>query len=276
MTRPLILVTNDDGIASPGLWASARAADALGEVWVVAPARQWTGAGRCMLAGLSGTATRVPPSAERPWPAYQVDATPAQTVQIALLQLLPRQPALVISGINAGENVGIGITISGTVGAALEAAAFEIPALAASLEADAEHHTAHEPRLDFRVAAHFVSLFAREILTRQGLPPGVDVLKIDVPHDATPATPWRVVRLSRKRYYRAVPVPNGLPAYARRDNPEDVFEPDSDAYTLQVLREVPVVPLSADLTAYGALDTVRAWFQAGRSTPANLVQESKA
>ncbi len=259
---PLILVTNDDGIASPGLWASAQALAPLGDVWVVAPAQQWTGAGRCMLASQSGRVEPVPPTPDRPWPAFRVHATPAQTVLIALLRILPRKPALVVSGINAGENVGIGITISGTVGAALEAAASRIPALAVSLEADYEHHNAHEPALDFRVAAQVTAQFAQAVLARGGLPPGVDVLKIDVPHDATPQTPWRVCRVSRRRYYQAIPTDDGLPGYARRPNPEAVFEPDSDAYTLQVLRQVAVAPLSADLTAGVALDGVAEWLHA--------------
>ena len=261
--RPLVLVTNDDGIQSPGLHAVAEALAPWAEVHIVAPARQWTGAGRCMFSDLSGQITRhTVPVAGAHVPAYAVDGTPAQTVLVALYQLLPQRPALVVSGINAGENVGSGVTISGTVGAALEAAASGVPALAVSLEADYEHHNAHAPALDFSVAAHFAARFARAVLAR-GLPPGVDILKIDVPADATPTTPWRVTRVSRRRYYQVVPSAEGVPGYRRWPHPEQVFEPDSDAYTLQVLRQVAVAPLSLDLTAWPPRPQVEGWLREG-------------
>ncbi len=265
--RPLVLITNDDGVHSPGLEAVARAMAPLAEVVIAAPERQWTGAGRSMFGHLSGRVTRHKTAAA--WPVYAVDGTPAQTVLIALYEILPRRPQLVIAGINAGENVGSGVTISGTVGAALEAAASGIPALAVSLEADHQHHNAHAPALDFDTAAWFTARFARAVLRQGGLPPGVDVLKIDVPGDATRRTPWRVTRVSRRRYYRVVPsrrqdpTAPGVPGYARWPNPERVFEPDSDAYTLQVLRQVAVAPLSLDLTAWLPRPQVEAWLRAG-------------
>ncbi len=256
---PVVLITNDDGISSPGLAAVAAAVAPWAQVYIVAPARQWTGAGRSMFGHLSGRITRHALQArEQTWSAYAVDGTPAQTVLVALHQILPQRPDVVIAGVNAGENVGSGITISGTVGAALEAAASGIPALAVSLEADYEHHNAHAPALDFRVAAAFAARFARRVAA-QGLPPGVDVLKIDVPRNATLATPWRVVRLSRRRYYQVLPTAEGVPGYGRWPHPERVFEPDSDAYTLQVLRQVAVVPLTLDCTAWLPRPQVEAW-----------------
>ena len=260
---PLVLVTNDDGIRSPGLLAVAQAVASWAEVRIVAPERQWTGAGRCMSGDLSGrvTAHRLR-TGDAQWPAHAVDGTPAQTVLIALHRLLPRRPDVVIAGVNAGENVGSGITISGTVGAALEAAASGVPALAVSLEADYEHHNAHAPALDFSTAAHFAARFARAVVSR-GLPPGVDVLKIDVPADATTATPWRMARVSRRRYYQVVSTAQGVPGYRRWPHPERVFEPDSDAYLLRVCREVPVVPLSLDMTAWPPRPFVEDWLRAG-------------
>ncbi len=265
--RPLVLVTNDDGIRSPGLTAVAEALAPWAEVHIVAPARQWTGAGRSMFGHLSGRVTRHELRvADARIPAYAVDGTPAQTVLVALHQLLPQRPALVVAGINAGENLGSGITISGTVGAALEAAASGVPALAVSLEADYEHHNAHTPALDFTVAAGFAARFAQAVASR-GLPPGVDVLKVDVPAEATPETPWRITRVSRRRYYQVVPTRTGVPGYRRWPHPEQVFEPDSDAYTLQVLRQVAVAPLSLDLTAWTPRPQVEAWLRAALADP---------
>ncbi len=205
MPEPQILLTNDDGIQSPGLWAAAAALSTIGFVHVVAPRDQWSGAGR----SLPGTTDGVirPETVQvngKSWQVYAAGATPAQAVLYAVLEILPQRPDLVVSGINYGENAGSGVTISGTVGAALEAAAEGIPALAVSLQTDIEHHRSHRSysdQVDFSTAGYFTALFARRML-KDAMPPDVDVLKIDLPWDATPQTPWRVTRLSRQRYYQ--------------------------------------------------------------------------
>ena len=84
---------------------------------------------------------------------------------------MPQKPDLVVSGINYGENVATGITISGTVGAAMEAASVNIPALAASLETPHDKHLSYDTDVDFSAAAHFTALFARALLEKQ-FPPG--------------------------------------------------------------------------------------------------------
>jgi 5'-nucleotidase len=122
MERPLILVTNDDGITSKGLWAAVEAVLPLGEVLVVAPDCQWSGAGRSMPHYVTGRlmdATREVHG--RRVTAYGIDASPALAVEHGVLELAPRAPSLVVSGINFGANLGSDVTISGTVGAALEA-----------------------------------------------------------------------------------------------------------------------------------------------------------
>ena len=251
---PLIVVTNDDGIASPGLRAAVQAALPLGELLVVAPDQQWSGAGRSMPQGPEGRISRYPLEVDgQPVTAYQVDASPASVVLHALLELIPRRPALLISGINYGENLGTDVTISGTVGAALQGAALGIPALAASLQTPKETHTNPSDSVDFTAAIHFTRLFARRLLTAS-LPFDVDLLKLDVPSDATPETPWRLTRVSRHVYF--VPVPpqrTSLAEPARIDyaplaHPERT-EPDSDIYALAVDRVVSVAPLSLDLTS---------------------------
>ncbi|HOT91200.1 MAG TPA: 5'/3'-nucleotidase SurE [Anaerolineae bacterium] len=253
MEKPLIVVTNDDGVESAGLWAAVEAVAPFGEVLVVAPDRQWSAAGRSMPRTVTGElneqqrevyggdVVRV----------YSVDATPALCVVHAMLELVPRQPALLISGINFGENVSTEITISGTVGAALEAAAFGVPALAVSLEMTvAEHLTGGEAK-DYTAAQHFTALFARRMLDR-ALPYDVDVLNVNVPDNATPETPWRLARLSRQRYFLPLEPDrqngNGRPGYTVRDDPHRV-EPDSDVWALRVARVVSVTPLSLDMTS---------------------------
>ena len=119
---PLILFTNDDGIDSPGLWAAVKAFEGLGDRLVVAPKEQQSGVGRSLANRDGDNSGRLYPI-EAPegetWQAYTVDATPANTVLYGALEVADRCPALVVSGINYGENAGSGITISGTVGAAL-------------------------------------------------------------------------------------------------------------------------------------------------------------
>jgi len=253
-TRPLILVTNDDGIESPGLRAAAHAAIPLGNVLVVAPDRQWSGAGRSLPHDLRGRISPRPLDVNgRQLEAYHVDGSPAAGVLHALLELAPRRPDLLISGINYGENVGADVTISGTVGAALEAAANGLPALAVSLQTPKRMHTRPSEDIDFTAAVSFTRFFAHRLL-ELSLPFDVDVLKVDIPSDATPDTPWRLTRVSRHTYFTAIPPERHdltQPAridYERLPHPERT-EPDSDIYALAVDRVVAVAPLSYDLTA---------------------------
>jgi len=251
--KPQILLTNDDGIGSAGLWAAAEALAELGFVTVAAPREQHSGAGRSMPQGSDGVLQEEQVTIHgKTWTVYAVGGSPAQTVQHAILELMPRRPDLVVAGINHGENLTTSITISGTVGAALEAAAFGVPALAVSLEMPKEKQRG-ESDADFSAAAHFTAHFGRLMMQADGLP-DVDVLKIDVPSNATPQTPWRVTRLSRSQYY--VPF---SPGRVRLTEPvrvdfeirfdQDLLEPDSDVYAVRVAREVSVTPLSLDMTS---------------------------
>jgi 5'-nucleotidase len=184
-----------------------------------------------------------------------VDASPALVVLHALLELVPRRPALLVSGINYGENLGTDVTISGTVGAALQGAAMHIPALAASLQTPKETHSNPCEGVDFAAAVHFTRLLARLLLTIS-LPFDVQVLKVDVPSNATPETPWRLTRVSRHPYFVGIRPDATDPAErARRKIDYDPLahpertEPDSDIYALAVDRVVSVAPLSIDLTS---------------------------
>jgi 5'-nucleotidase len=261
---PLILITNDDGVTSPGLRAAVRAALPLGEALVVAPDRQWSGAARSMPPGPEGHISPYPLEVDgHAVTAYQVDASPASAVLHAWVELVPRRPALLISGINYGENLGTDVTISGTVGAALQGAAMGIPALATSLQTPKETHNNPSDTVDFTAAIHFTRLFARLLLTTH-LPFDAQLLKLDVPSAATPETPWRLTRVSRHAYFVTVPPPGdgltgsaasscvagarGKPDYEALAHPERT-EPDSDIYALAVDRVVSIAPMSIDLTS---------------------------
>jgi 5'-nucleotidase len=264
MEKRQILLTNDDGIRSPGLWAAAEALSDLGYVTVAAPRDQSSGAGRSLPMTSDGM---IRPEILRvrgkDWTVYAVGGTPAQAVLHGILEIMPPsgKPDLVVSGINYGENVATGITISGTVGAAMEAASLGIPALAASLETEVDQHLSYSTEIDFSAAAYFTAYFARKLLEKH-FPPEVQLLKMDVPCNATPQTPWQVTRLARQRYF--IPVKPKRSSWEER-GPVDYQEAadlegevqDSDVYVLRIKRMVSLTPLSLDFTArvdFGEMD----------------------
>lgn len=254
MAKPQILLTNDDGIRSPGLWAAASSLSELGYVTVTAPREQSSGMGRSLPNTSDGIIhlEQVQVNGQA-WNVYAVGGSPAQSVLHGVLEVLKFTPDLVVSGINYGENVASGVTISGTVGAAMEAASLGIPAMAVSLETDTKYHLSYSDEIDFSAAAVFARRFARLLLEKK-FPADVDLLKVDVPWDATPETPWQLTRVSRQRYY--VPTPPNRTSWTEpvtigyREAGSLENEPaDSDVYVLRKKRWVSVSPLSLDLTS---------------------------
>ncbi|MBI9104157.1 MAG: 5'/3'-nucleotidase SurE [Spirochaetales bacterium] len=247
-----ILLTNDDGIHSPGLWAAAQILSELGNLWIAAPDDQYTSAGRSHSLRAEGSI--------RPWTekkgnftAFAVDGAPAQCIHHGLLEILPCQPDLVVSGINSGSNVSVDITRSGTVGAALEAANYGIPALAISLETNDPLDTKDLNEQDYRGAAYFCRLFA-EILAEGSLGEDVQVLKVEVPGNAVHSTPWEISRLSKKSLY--------IVKTAERSNLSNpgklnwkiqpdfsLFKEGTDAHTVFIKEHIAVTPLSLDMTS---------------------------
>lgn len=260
--KPQILLTNDDGIQSPGLWAAAEALSRIGFVTVAAPREQSSGAGRSMPVGSDGIIRRLEVKVhDQAWTVYSVGGTPAQTVEHAVLEIMPEKPALVVSGINYGENLGSGVTISGTVGAALEGAALGIPSLAISLQTESHYHLSYSDEVDFSTAGLFTERFARLLLAKR-MPADVHALKVDIPDGAGPDTPWEISRQALNRYYET--------AAPRRKSWEEtgdllyqaladlsVVRAGTDIHTLLVKKFVSVTPLSLDLTSrvdFGSLD----------------------
>jgi 5'-nucleotidase len=166
-----ILVTNDDGIRAPGLLALAQALTAVGDVTVVAPADNQSGKGHSLTLVepiyLEKVALPDVPA------AYAATATPASCVKLALASVLRARPDLVVSGINRGQNLGRVAYVSGTVGAAREAALQGLPAIAASLAVEG----GGEP--SYAAAAGALRQVA-ELVKAQGLAPGV-FLNVNVP-----------------------------------------------------------------------------------------------
>ena len=253
--KPIILFTNDDGIESPGLWTVVEAFKGVGELLVVAPREQQSGMGRSMPVHSEGRIYPydVPIDCDD-CTAYAVDGTPAQAVQHGVIELASRKPALLVSGINYGENAGNGVTISGTVGAAIEAASMSIPAIAVSQQTPKDLHLSYSKDVDFSVAAKITRQFGTWLMEHMVLPDDVDLLKIDVPWGVTEDTDWRMTRLSRRRVYwptrpeRVALNDVGKIGYHYNAEPSKA-EPDSDIYALLVDKVVSVTPMSLDMTS---------------------------
>ena len=167
-----ILLTNDDGIAAPGLLAAADALKALGEVQIVAPAENQSAKGTALTT--ADPIHRTDVTLPNGMAAIGLTATPATTTRIALTKIVIARPDLVVSGINHGVNTGLAAYISGTVAAAREAASMGIPAIASSLAFRAASDVA-----SYRAAAEATVKVARGVKAR-GLPKGI-FLGVNVP-----------------------------------------------------------------------------------------------
>ena len=254
--RPLILITNDDGVRSPGLAAAARAVRELGDLLVVAPRWQQTTMGRSF-PRTDGAGVIEPVLlhlGDQECRAYGVAGSPAQAVAHAVLELADRRPDLCVSGINYGENVGLSLTCSGTLGAAFEAFSHGIPGLAVSLETPIhQQHASCYPPQEWSAAARITGLLAARIL-RDGLADGTSLLNVNVPASATAATGIRMTRQSRLSasiFTRPGKRDRDQPCQLRaQPNPHlEAAEPDSDIHALFAAREISVTAISWDLSA---------------------------
>ena len=180
-SSPHILVTNDDGIDSPGLHALAAALQRVGRVSVVAPNRNWSISGHHKTLRQFLRADPYPLAVEGVERAFACSGSPADCVALAVQGLLPSPPDLVVSGINRGANLGQDVTYSGTVAATFEAAIFGIPAIACSLDQRNPDPAAFAP------AASVALQLAKTVLER-GLPRHT-VLNVNFPNVA--ADEWR-------------------------------------------------------------------------------------
>jgi len=254
MKKIKILITNDDGVGSPGLRAAVEAVVDMGEVMVLAPSNQQTGTGRALTGEMQ---SRLEPIDYRvngkSINAYHCKCSPAMIVRHSFRTILREsRPDLLISGINYGENLGFNVTCSGTVGAALEAASYGIKSLAISKQTDMESHLSYSDQ-NWEASKHFLRKFSERVL-ENNMQPDVDVLKIDVPIDATPDTAWKITKLARcAYYYRKIEQP-GIQTTLGDGKVAVKFDADSldsntDIYALAVGKIVSVTPLSLDMTS---------------------------
>jgi 5'-nucleotidase len=194
-----ILVTNDDGIDSPGIFALKQALDPLGEVSVIAPDSNRSATARSI------TIRRPLTVEERTLPdgsiGYATDGTPVDCVRFAVLGLLGDEPPdIVVSGINHGLNLGDDVTYSGTVAAAFEGVLLGWPAIAVSQQSiNSRHWHSPDAEYDFRAVAGFVARLV-PLVTAAGFPSKI-VLNVNAPGRAPEDVRGaRVARLGRRIY----------------------------------------------------------------------------
>lgn len=233
-TEPLILITNDDGIDAPGIRALEEALDPLGRLCTVAPLSEQSASSRRV------TLRRPLRYVHRGEGRFGVDGTPADSVMMAVTLLLESSPALVVSGINSGPNLGENIYYSGTVAAAAEGAKYGIPAMAVSVN--------QRSGIDFRWPATVAKRLAALYLER-GMPPGV-AMNVNVPQGKPErfALTRQCRKISRNLMVETLD-PYGRPYYwMHEDVPLDRAEEGSD---YAAIRDglVSITPLQFDHTA---------------------------
>ena len=179
-----VLISNDDGIAAPGIHALVKEIRKIAKVTVVAPDRQQSAVGHAIT--MNYPLRAIPYERDGEFFGYAVDGTPADAVKLGVRYLLKERPDLVVSGINHGSNTAINILYSGTVSAATEGTVLGIPSIAVSLTTYDE--------ADFTYAAKFSARLAAVVLER-GLPAGT-LLNVNVPA----VSPERIagVRITRQ------------------------------------------------------------------------------
>ncbi len=252
--RPLILVTNDDGITAPGIRALIEMMNQIGDVCVVAPDSPQSGMGHAITVNETIYCDKVIVDKNAPQSEYSCSGTPVDCVKLAVNEILHRKPDLCVSGINHGSNSSINVIYSGTMSAAVEAGTMGIPSIGFSL-------LDYSLEADFEPVKHLVKKLALECLSN-GLPKGV-VLNVNFPKLAKDAIKGIKVCRQANAHWKE--------NFDKRTNPlgrdyywltgefvnEDKGE-DTDEWALKN-GFVSVVPVQFDLTAHHAIQDINMW-----------------
>ena len=251
--KPLILVTNDDGINAPGIRALITVMNTIGDVVVVAPDSPQSGMGHAITLNATLYSKEVHLD-NGPQKEFSCSGTPADCVKLAIREMLDRTPDLCVSGINHGSNASINVIYSGTMSAAIEAGIEGIPAIGFSL-------LDYSLEADFEPAKKYIKLLVEECLA-QGLPSGV-VLNVNIPK--LPQEKIKGVKVCRQAdaYWQEKfdkrTSPLGRDYYwltgefINKDKGED-----TDEWAL-ANGYVSVVPVQFDLTAHHAIKDINTW-----------------
>lgn len=250
--NPLIVVTNDDGIDSPALLPLKDALSSLGEVRIVVPDQNRSGAARSITMHTGLWVEEV--ELEDGTIALATDGTPVDCVRMAALGLLDREPDLIVAGVNLGENLGDDITYSGTVAAAFEGIMLDTPAIALSAY---QYHSGY----DFSVPARFAAKLVK-MINERGFPEKT-LLNVNVPdrkwEDLAGA---KMTALGRRIYgdrveYRET-LGNRRHFHIYNDELSYHREPGTD-FEAVAAGFVSITPIHFDLTSRGAIERLRCW-----------------
>ena len=249
--KPLILISNDDGIHAPGIEALFQEARKIADIVIVAPDKQQSAVGHAITMNYPLRVEKV--FKNDAFYGYGVEGTPADAVKLGVRTLLDRKPDLLLSGINHGSNTAISIIYSGTVSAATEGTVLGIPSIALSLT------TYDKP--DFSYAARFAVRLAKMVL-QNGLPPGV-LLNVNIPPLQEEEIRGVVITRQGKSIWNDT-------FESRRDpNNREYFwltgdlapadsSLDDDQYAV-TQRYVSITPIHYDLTDYGMIEELKKW-----------------
>jgi 5'-nucleotidase len=253
MKRPLILVTNDDGINAPGIRTLISVIKDLGDVIVVAPDSPQSGMGHAITINSTLHSSRITPKNSE-ITEYSCSGTPADCVKLAINELMPRKPDLCVSGINHGSNSSINVIYSGTMSAAIEAGIEGVPAIGFSL-------LDYSWNADFSQSKDFIKKITLNALNN-GIPKGV-VLNANIP--AVKKSDIKGVKICRQAnaYW--------VEEFDKRKNPlgqeyywltgkfvnKDQGE-DTDEWALKN-NYISIVPVEFDLTAHHAIQDLNEW-----------------
>ncbi|KPM32652.1 stationary phase survival protein SurE [Croceitalea dokdonensis DOKDO 023] len=255
MSKPLILVTNDDGITAPGLRLLIQLMNELGDVVVVAPDSPQSGMGHAITLDNTLYSKKVVIDREHGAPKeYSCSGTPADCVKLGLQELLQRKPDIVVSGINHGSNASINVIYSGTMSAAVEAGIEGIPAIGFSL-------CDYGWNADFTGISESVKQIVRTAL-KNGIPRGT-VLNVNYPkYDGVPLKGAKICRQAKanwKEKFDKRTSPMGKEYYWLTGE-FDLLDKgeDTDIHALNN-GYASIVPTQFDLTAHYAISTLNTW-----------------
>jgi 5'-nucleotidase len=258
--RPSILLTNDDGVNSIGLWAAYDALVPIADVTVVAPATQQSAVGRSISIFEPLRATQVTINGVKAW---AVAGKPTDAVIIGLYSL-NLKPAMVVSGINIGENLSTeSIMTSGTVGAALEASNQGVKGIAFSLQVEDQGDKFDDPRYhaqSFEAAKKVVRDVAGLVL-EHGFGPQTDVINVNIPSRVKGG--YEVTRLAHKLFHTGVEKrldPRGRPYFWINGPLVEDAEEGTDVHAIRK-GTISITPITLDCTAYDAFDMIKKVFR---------------
>ncbi|HEX5162644.1 MAG TPA: 5'/3'-nucleotidase SurE [Steroidobacteraceae bacterium] len=252
-----ILISNDDGYRARGINALREALKGLGDITVVAPDRNRSGAGNSLTLDVPLRVGKAEPD------VYFVLGTPTDCVHLASSGLFPFEPDMVVSGINDGSNMGDHVLYSGTVAAATEGRFLGKPAVAVSLNTD---DVRGDAKRYYETAAHYARVIVERLLTTPlVLQMGrATILNVNVPN--LPLEEVKGIRVTRLgNHHRSGAViraedPRGRPVYwVGPSGPRHDDGPGTDFHAV-IEGYVSVTPLTIDLTNHHALDDVHQWF----------------